>query len=397
MRLSRFASVCLASFVLIGFGAAAPVPAAATSSTTWTQFHYAATRAGTTKAEHVLSTANVATVKVKWQRSLGVAVYGTPIVSTDRVFAAGYYGKLYAMSRSSGARLWTATVGTYTNTTPALWGSLVIMGGLDSHGDLMAAYDATHGTRVWRTRIAGTEFVTAPAVYGSTIYFSAGNTVYAMSAATGAILWKTVVTTRADSLVDGPVAVSAQAQYVIAATTDGHVIELVGATGRIGWDVVAGGGIHTGGPAIYNGVAYVPEGHSGDEGGGFDIVALQLTDARIMWRGYAGDDIHVTPAAGANMVVIGSIDEGLLARDWYTGALLWTTPYEGEVWGSPVIANGVVYAGTDSGIVAHNAATGVPLWADPFGINMANMSSPAIVDGRIYTGSGEGTVMVFGL
>ena len=190
---------------------------------------------------------------------------------------------------------------------------------------------------------------------------------------------------------------AAVADAAIAATTDGHVFCLVGTDGRIAWNVLAGGGIHTGGPAIYNGIAYVPEGRGGDEGGGFDIVALQLSDGREVWRGYAGDDVHVTPAAGAGKVVIGSIDEGLLARDSWTGALLWTAPYEGELLGSPVIANGVVYAGTDSGIVAHNAATGVLLWTDPFGLGMANMSSPAVVDGRIYTGSGEGTVTVFGL
>jgi len=88
----------------------------------------------------------------------------------------------------------------------------------------------------------------------------------------------------------------------------------------------------------------VPEGRSnGDEGGGFDICALQVSDGRILWRSYAGDDVHVTPAAGKGLVVIGSIDEGLRALDSRTGALRWTAPYEGEVWGAPVLANGVVY------------------------------------------------------
>ena len=396
MRFTRAAVAAIAASFIVGIGFA-PAPATAASVGTWSQFHYAATRSGYNPNEKTLSPTNVGSVAVKWQHDVGEAVYGTPVVSTDKVFALEYYGRLNALSRSTGKRLWSVKVASYTETSPALWSNLVIVGGHDATGDLVAAYGVSKGNRVWRTRLPGTALVTAPAVYGSTIFLSAGATVYAMSAATGAILWSRTVSTVADVAVDGPVAVAAQAQYIVAATTDGHVFCLVGTDGRIAWNVLAGGGIHTGGPAIYNGIAYVPEGRGGDEGGGFDIVALQLSDGREVWRGYAGDDVHVTPAAGAGKVVIGSIDEGLLARDSWTGALLWTAPYEGELLGSPVIANGVVYAGTDSGIVAHNAATGVLLWTDPFGLGMANMSSPAVVDGRIYTGSGEGTVTVFGL
>jgi outer membrane protein assembly factor BamB len=161
--------------------------------------------------------------------------------------------------------------------------------------------------------------------------------------------------------------------------------------------VRAGGGIHSGGPAIYNGIVYVPEGNFGSEGGGFNIWAIQVSDGYILWHSYAGDDVHVTPAAGAGIVAIGSIDEGVVVLNASTGATLWTAPYEGEVWGSPVIANGVVYVGTDAGLLAYDAANGTKVWVSNFGMGMANMSSPAVIDGRIYTGTGEGGVLVFGL
>ena len=128
-------------------------------------------------------------------------------------------------------------------------------------------------------------------------------------------------------------AVSGGGEYVVVWANDGHVYALAANTGKIHWDVNAGGGIDHGGPAIYSGIVYVPEGLAGAEGGGFDICALQVSDGRVLWRSYAGDDVHVTPAAGKGMVVIGSIDEGLLALNSQTGELLWTTPYEGEVWG----------------------------------------------------------------
>ena len=61
------------------------------------------------------------------------------------------------------------------------------------------------------------------------------------------------------------------------------------------------------------------------------------------------------------------------------------------------MANGVVYAGTDAGLVAYSAATGAPLFSTQVSQGFANMSSPAVVDGRVYSGSGQGTIMVFGL
>lgn len=398
MRFARlFAPALLASVVAIGGTGLAPDTVDAAASGTWTQFHYAATRSGYAPLEKTISTANVGKLSVRWQRALDDTVYGTPVVSGDRVFALGYYGKLYALRRSDGHRLWTVTVSTGSNSTPAIWRGLVVVPGVDASGDFMAAYDAATGARRWRTRIGGTAFVTAPAVYGDAIYFSAGTTIYSLSASSGHLRWKTVVSTAEWGTIDGPVAVSGYGEYVVAAGNDGHVYNLAAGTGKVRWNVQAGGGIHTGGPAIYSGIVYVPEGHSGDEGGGFDIWALQVSDGRVLWHNYAGDDVHVTPAAGQGKVFIGSIDEGLLALDSRTGALLWTTPYEGEVWGSPVLANGVLYAGTDEVLVAHDAATGAPLWSTQISTGMANMSSPAVVDGRVYTGSGEGTVEVFAL
>jgi outer membrane protein assembly factor BamB len=397
MRFARlFAPVVLASILAVGGTVLAPNPADAASGS-WTQFHYAATRSGYAPLESTINAANVAKLSVRWEQALGDTIYGTPVVSGDRVFALGYYGKLYAMRLSDGRRLWTVTVGSGANSTPAIWQNLVLVPGADGSGDFIAAYDAATGARHWRTRIGGNAFVTAPALYGDTIYFSAGATVYALAASNGHLRWKTVVNTAELGTIDGPVAVSGYGEYVVAASNDGHVYNLAAATGKVRWDVQAGGGIHTGGPAIYSGIVYVPEGRSGDEGGGFDIWALQVSDGRILWHSNAGDDVHVTPAAGQGKVFIGSIDDGLLALDSRTGALLWTTPYEGEVWGSPVLANGVLYAGTDAGLVAHDAATGAPLWSTQIATDMANMSSPAVVNGRVYTGSGEGTVMVFAL
>jgi outer membrane protein assembly factor BamB len=400
MRIVRLLVPALVAVVALGGSATAPGPAAASSSASWTQFHYGATRSGYNPLETTLNTRNVGRLTTRWQRSLGEQVYGTPLVAGDRVFVLGYSGNLYALRLSDGRKIWTAAVGSELDSTPAIWNNLVVVPGVDTSGGFMAAYDVASGVRRWRTRLGGNPygFMTAPAVFGGNLYLSAGTTVYSLSASTGRLRWKTSVSTSEDGVVDGPVAVSGGGEFVVAAGNDGHVYSLDAATGAVRWDVKAGGGIHRGGPAIYTGIVYVPEGRTdGSEGGGFDICALQVSDGRLLWRSYAGDDVHVTPAAGKGLVVIGSIDEGLRALDSRTGALRWTAPYEGEVWGAPVLANGVIYVGTDQQLVAHSAATGALLFSTVIGTDAANMSSPAVVNGRVYTGSGEGVVRVLSL
>jgi outer membrane protein assembly factor BamB len=377
--------------------AATPSPAEARSAAAWTQFHYASTLSGYDPLEHTLNTGNVGGLTPIWHRVLGDSVLGTPLVAGNRVFALTTSGRLYALRPRDGRTLWSVQVGSQVVSTPAIWGRSIITPGYGAGASFVAAYNVASGTRRWRTAVPVDDYaqLTSPTIYGNTVYVSGGMTIYALSASTGRVIWKSQVTTSSDGLVSGPVAVSGYGEFVIAAGMDGRVYALDARTGAVRWSVLAGGGIYHGGPAIYSGIVYVPEGRSGNEGGGFDIWALQVSNGRVLWHEYAGDDVHVTPAAGAGLVVIGSIDEGILARDYRTGALRWSAPYQGEVWGAPMLANGVVYTGTDQQLVVHSAATGVALFETDKEAGIS-WSSPAVVNGRVYMGSGDG-VWVFGL
>lgn len=387
----------LALFLAIG-GVLALPGAAAASSGSWLQFHYAATKSGYDPLETTLNAGNVGGLTARWHAALGDTVLGTPLVSGDRVVALGVSGRLYALGLSDGRRLWTTPViGSGFPYTPAIWSGSVVVPVRDAHGGFVAAYSLASGNRQWRTRLGVDQYadMTSPAIYGDSIYLSTGGTVYALSASRGRVLWTSRVATSENAWVTGPLAVSGGGEYIVGAGLDGRVFALDAKTGAVRWNVPAGGGIYHGGPAIYSGIVYVPEGRSGSEGGGFDIVALQVSDGRILWRGYAGDDVHITPAAGVGIVVIGSVDEGIRALNYKTGVELWSAPYEGEVWGAPVIANGVVYAGTDQQLVIHSSADGAALFSTSLE-DSVSWSSPAVVNGRVYMGSVDG-VWVFGL
>ena len=58
---------------------------------------------------------------------------------------------------------------------------------------------------------------------------------------------------------------------------------------------------------------------------------------------------------------------------------------------SPAVVNGVVYVGSgDGNVYALNAASGVQLWNYTTGGEVD--SSPAVVNGVVYVGSGDGNV-----
>jgi outer membrane protein assembly factor BamB len=400
MRFARLLASTLLALVL-GAAASAAIPGqvAASDSGAWTQFHYAATRSGYDPLETTLNPGNVGRLAVRWQTALDGSDLNTPLVSGGRVFVLDSSGKLSALRQSDGRKIWSSVVGFALDSTPALWKDFVITPGNDASGPFVAALDVATGARHWRMRLSVDQYasITEPAIFGDSVYIAAGTGIYALSASSGRVLWRTRLTTSPDGVVEGPVAVSGYGEFVVAAGADGHVYALDAKTGKVQWNVVAGAGIDHGGPAIYSGIVYVPEGRSASEGGGFDICALQVSDGRLLWRGYAGDDVHVTPAAGQGMVFIGSIDEGVRALNSKTGALLWSAEYIGEVWGAPMLANGVVYVGTDQQLVAYNAVTGALLYQSDTTTTLASWASPAVVNGRVYMGSGDNRVMVLGL
>jgi outer membrane protein assembly factor BamB len=66
--------------------------------------------------------------------------------------------------------------------------------------------------------------------------------------------------------------------------------------------------------------------------------------------------------------------------------------FGGAIQSSPAVVNGVIYSGSDGGnVYALNASTGVLLWS--FSTNgYAVSSSPAVANGIVYVGSGDGNV-----
>jgi eukaryotic-like serine/threonine-protein kinase len=135
----------------------------------------------------------------------------------------------------------------------------------------------------------------------------------------------------------------------------------------------------------------------------------------VKWTFHTRGEIISSPAVSHGTVYVGSTDGNLYAVDTANGALKWKFPTRVRITSSPAISGGRVYFGSyDGNFYALDAANGQPVWMfatqgekrfaarhihgtepkaetmpDPFDFYL---SSPAVSDGTVYFGSGDGNV-----
>jgi len=136
---------------------------------------------------------------------------------------------------------------------------------------------------------------------------------------------------------------------------------------------------------------------------------------RVKWKFPTGDRIISSPVAQGNVLYFGGDDGNIYAVDSETGRQIWKRTTGGPAPCTPAIANGIVYAGSyDGKFYALSAQTGAIKWKfategerrfEAKGLNglqpknqtMADqydvfLSSPVVVQGAVYFGSGDGNL-----
>ncbi|WP_084150652.1 outer membrane protein assembly factor BamB family protein [Azohydromonas australica] len=125
-----------------------------------------------------------------WSRMVGSdIIYGAPVVEGEVVYVslAGFagHGRLHALDRRTGTRLWTAPTGDFNRATPALADGVLYVG---SDGSGLWAIDARTGALRWRQAAVGA-VRTSPAVANGVVYLGAEDgRLYALDARTGTVL-----------------------------------------------------------------------------------------------------------------------------------------------------------------------------------------------------------------
>jgi outer membrane protein assembly factor BamB len=174
--------------------------------------------------------------------------------------------------------------------------------------------------------------------------------------------------------------------YVGSQSNDVYALDA--ATGTVEWTAYTIGGPKgiprgvSSSPAVDDGVVYV----------GSDYVYFYAFDAMTghqLWNYSIGSGAYKSsPVVCSGIVYIGASSGELFALNAKTGTLNWTYTTGGSV-SSPAVVDGVVYVGsgglTDYNVYAFNALTGALKWSYPTG-NFV-YGSPAVVDGVVYIGS----------
>jgi outer membrane protein assembly factor BamB len=243
-----------------------------------------------------------------------------------------------------------------------------------SEGGTVSAFDAASGAMLWRVLLTEQWSFTSPiTAYGGLLYVGGsgdGGTVFVLDETNGA----TLNTTSVENGDESSPAIDGSRVYVSYACTQAYALTLGGtllwhhATGCEG-----GGGVT---PVVFGGSVYERD-QAGDTildaASGNSIGTFVSSTA----PGFDGTSAFFVTSAGVTAVTtIGQAE-------------LWSQPGDGALGTPPVIANGTVYVGSAQGnLYGFNEATGTLVWQDAVG---APFAIPTVVaDATATLASAEG-------
>jgi len=363
-----------------------------TVRTPWRQFHGPPRHNGWNPFENILSPSVVPTsgnLDLAWSYSTGGSnLYSaSPVMNYYLYFAAGQ--KLYCLNPMTGVRIWdsgSAIHGAVSWCTPAAVGGRVFIAG----GTKVYAFNANTGAKLWDSDTTITNLIWAsPTFAGNAVYVGTEvGKLYALDAATGAKLWDSVdniseVIYGAATVHDGRVYVGAYDQKL-------HAFDQ--ASGAKLWDsgTIITGAIHAT-PAVASGRVFV---------GALDnkLHAFNAYTGAKLWDSgdNIGGPIYSSPAVVNNRVYVGANDGKLHIFNARTGVKLgdsgtaMASLYVGE--SSPAVANNVIYVANGNRIYAFDV-NGTCLWSGQTGGDI--WGSPMVANGKVYVASDAGRLYCF--
>lgn len=349
-----------------------------------------------------------------WTFDTGASVGSSPAVVGGIVYVGNFDGRVSALDAADGDELWRFEAADRIGlSSPSVWDGTVYVG--DESGTLYAldartgrldwqfegvgnvttsptlvadqqpptlyvtsfgqgepslfALDATDGTTRWAT--GESDLNTTPAVADGTVVVGGRNGVSAFDTSDGANQWQ--VDTGEFNPVNAAPAVTDGTVYVGA--RDGTVLSLSLADGSQQWSSTVYGQLQTT-PTV----APVARGQRIDpivlvgstENDTF--IALDGTDGTEQWRFTARNTVAgkatvvgrpSAPSGSQQMAYLPSFDGRLYAVDPADGTLNWSYHTDGQVSGSPAVVDGVVYIGSGDGRVYALTNPSHPLF-DPY-------------------------------
>ncbi|WP_082682217.1 Ig-like domain-containing protein, partial [Haloferax profundi] len=291
---------------------------------------------------------------------------------------------------------WTVNHSSEWTTGPTLADDTVFVGGQDSSGDAVFAYDATDGTLRWEYQTVS-EIEVAPIYAGGYLYTAdSRGRVYQFDAATGERIWTFDARDDVGSIVvaDGVAYVAGSGSRNSSNT--GVVHALNATTREVLWSFERDGGSYgTGAPAVVDGAVYV---NVDDDA----TYALDASTGTELWRrpiAGSGSSLH-SPVVADGVVYVdnasyGSTNANVFALNATDGSTRWQTPanVDGYTGSSPALANDTLYFVADGAVRALDATSGDERWSTS--VCTAAEYSPSYAGGVIYVPTTDSAIRAY--
>ncbi len=286
-----------------------------------------------------------------WSFTTKAAVESSLAVVNGKVYTGGDDGNVYCLDAYNGKLLWQTPVNgnqqftfatVVLKSSPTVSGGIVYIGSLDSN---FYALDADSGRVVWKMATVG-PIECSPAVSNGAVFFtSQGPTtgvLYKLDARSGSVIWTqdipyVPVFIGGTELLGSP---SVAAGIVFVPSNTITYYALSEATGDVLWNFSnpSAGEFIFCSPIYVNGQVFLID--------KFDIACLNATTGEKLWGFYTGDELYIAPTYADGKVYDVTSQRHIFILDANNaGSKLETMDMPSSSWSSPTIANNMLYIG----------------------------------------------------
>lgn len=251
--------------------------------------------------------------------------------------------------------------------------------------EVLFCLDAATGDEVWRFENIGDDIDDAVLYHNERVYL-ASDSVWCIDSQTGIPLWSFG---KEDPHFFGGPPAHYNGMLYVNSNIDVYCLDMT--TGAVIWakhDLLSGSASSL---TVHEGLVFVPTVHS--QGAGY-LYALDSESGDIVWLNSTGGHWDSSPNIYDDVLYIGSQDGSLTAYDCFTGEIIWeATAGYGWIESTPAIHDGSVfscaYAGDDHCVSSFEASSGNLEWNHVIGDDYLH-ASPGVADGLVFWGDHDG-------
>lgn len=283
-------------------------------------------------------------------------------IANGTTYVSSNDGNLYALRSQNGTERWRHNFNGPVNVVYAIVNNVIYMISFAQHFNTIYALNADNGAVIWQRQVG--LYVSGLTVYNNALYFNSNAydnvdaSLYALNARDGSILWQQT------QHVDMPVPLTILDGILYLRENNmqtGHetLYALRPSDGKPLWSYYTGDG--SGGPVVANGVAYFTTAAS-------DALAIQESNGKVLWKFTRDTNENSMGAAPTieNGIVYINAHSTLYALRANDGSLIWQRVKDQaqmQGTGEPVVGNGAVYVVEGEGIIyAYKTSDGTLLW-----------------------------------